>query len=167
MFPVRSNIINFAISYSLDQRVFLLTLHQWFITAFLAEFLLCLRDHGMRLEPHFIDTDEVSLLAIRLSSAAKFKDLRVVQWTLPSFLRVYQLFPAPKVKFVDVRFYLPSSTANSTMEMFKFMNLVDVVTKSPVLNEVDLQFASERLLLIVPFECPNSFAVYDYVRSLQ
>ena len=62
-------------------------------------------------------------------------------------------------------FGCPLSTANSNMEMFKFLNLVDVDAKSSVLTEMDLQFASEHLLAKIHFGFPESFAVYDYFAS--
>ena len=85
--PVRVNTVDSAISYSLDRRVFLLTLRRWVTTAALVEYPQRLRYQGVPADPLLIEQDESSLLVIKLSSAAKFQDVRGVQRSLRRTLR--------------------------------------------------------------------------------
>ena len=55
--------------------------------------------------------------------------------------------------------------ANSNMELFKFINLVDVDTKSLVLKELDLQLSGEHLLAKVQYGCPDEYSVFHYFAS--
>ena len=163
--PVRVNTVDSALSYSLDRRVFLLTLRRWVTTAALVECPQRLRYHGVPADPLLIEQDESSLLVVKLSSAAKFQDVRVVQRSLTSDAPVCHLFPPPKIKSMHIRFDCPSTTANSNMELFKFINLVDMDTKSSVLKAMDLQFSREHLPAKVQFGCPDNYSVFDYFAS--
>ena len=163
--PVRVNTIDSALSYSLDRRVFLLTLRRWVTTAALVEYPQRLRYQGVPADPLLIEQDESSLLVVKLSSAAKYRDVRVVQRSLPSDAPVCHLFPPPKIKSMHVRFDCPTTTANSNMELFKFINLVDVETKSSVLKGMDLQFSGEHLPAKVQYGCPDNYSVFDYFAS--
>ena len=163
--PVRVNTVDSALSYSLDRRVFLLALRRWVTTAALVENPQRLRYNGVTEEPLLIEQDESSLLIVKLSSAAKFQDVRVVQRSLQSDAPVNHLFPPPKIKSVHVRFDCPTSTANSNMELFKVMNMVDVDTRSSVLKGMDLQFCGEHLPAKVQYGSPDNYAVFDYFAS--
>ena len=104
------------------------------------EYPQCLRYHGVLEDPLLIEQDLTSLLIVKLSSDAKFQDVRM-QRSVPLEAPLCHLFPPPKIKSVHIRFGCPSTTANSNMELFKFINLVDVETKSSVLKGMDLQFS--------------------------
>ena len=119
--------------YSLDRRVFLLTLFRWVTTAALVEYPQCLRYHGVTEGPLLIEQELTSLLIVKLSSDAKFQDV-CMQRSVPLEAPLCHLFSPPKIKSVHVRIYCHSRTANSNMELFKFINLVDVETKSSVLK---------------------------------
>ena len=107
-----------------------------------------------------IEKDQSSLLIVKLSSNVKFQDVRVRR-SVPSEVPLCHLFPPPKIKSVHIRFACPSTTANSNMELFKFINLVDVRTKSSVLKGVDLQFSEEHLLAKVQNGCLDNFSFFD------
>ena len=53
------------------------------------------------------------------------------------------------------------------MELFKFINVVDVETKSSVLKGMDLQFSGEHLPAKVQYGCPDNYSVFDYFASLE
>ena len=113
----------------------------------------------------FIDQDGSSLLIVKLSSAAKYQDVPVVQWSLPSDAPVCHLFPSPKIKSLHVRIDCPTTTANSNKEMFKVMNLVEMDTRSSLLKEMELQFCGEHLPAKVQYGSPDNYAVFDYFAS--
>ena len=56
--PVRVNTVDSALSYSLDRRVFLLTLRRWVTTAALVEYPQRLRYHEVLEEPLLMEQDE-------------------------------------------------------------------------------------------------------------
>ena len=88
----------------------------------------------------------------------KFQDVRV-QWSVPSEVPLCHFFAPPKIKSVHIRFDCPTTTANSNMELFKFINLVDVDTKSSVLKGIDLHFSGEHLPAKVQYGCPENYSV--------
>ena len=49
------------------------------------------------------------------------------------------------------------------MELFKFINLVDVDTKLSVLKGMGLQFSEEHPPAKVQYGCPDNFSVFDYL----
>ena len=53
------------------------------------------------------------------------------------------------------------------MELNKFINLVNVDTKSSVLKEMDLQFSGEHLPAKVQYGCADNYSVFDYFASLE
>ena len=51
------------------------------------------------------------------------------------------------------------------MELFKFINVVDVGTKSSVLKVMDLQFSGGHLVAKVQYGCPENYSFFDYFAS--
>ena len=78
------------------------------------EYPHCLRYHGVTEDPLLIEQELTSLLIVKLSSDAKFQDVRM-QRSVPLEAHLCHLFPPPKIKSVHIRFDCPSTTANSNM----------------------------------------------------
>ena len=106
-------------------------------TAALVEYPQRLRYHGVTDDPLLIEQCQSSLLIVKPSINVKFQDLHV-QRSVPLEVPLCHLFPPAKIKSVHIRFDCFTTTGNSNMELFKFINLVDVDTKSSVLKGMDL-----------------------------